>query len=107
MFIRTQPGGKAVNSQPAVAQLCDSTKKQGRNQIILTNLTVGTDFFIKLGTGAAAGAAGVGGTWDFILAFGKPAVVIDNWTGKVTCDPPPTAGQINVSELLGSTYGAT
>lgn len=107
MFIRTQPGGKAVRSQPAVAQICNATKKQGRNQIILTNLTPGTDFYIALGPGAAAGAAGVGGTWDFILGFGKPAVVIDNWTGIVTCDPVPAAGNINVSELLGSTYGST
>lgn len=106
MFIRTQPGAKSVVSQPTTATLCTSTKKQGRNQIILTNLTAATDFYIRLGDDADAGAAGVGGIFDFVLGFGKPAVVIDNWTGVVTCDPVPAAGEINVSELLGSNYGS-
>lgn len=102
MFIRTNPGGAVKVAQPAAATL--ATAKAGRNSVILTNLTAGTNFYIHLGAGANDGAAGVGGTWTFILEFGKPPVVIDQWTGIITCDPAPTAGQINVAEILGSTF---
>lgn len=107
MFIRTQPAGKTITSQPASATLVPSSGRQGRIQTILTNLTVGTDFYIHLGAGANDGTAGVGGTFTFILAAGEPAVVIDAWTGVISCDPAPTAGQINVAELMGSTYRGT
>lgn len=105
MFIRTQPGVYAERSQPASATL--ATAKAGRHQTILTNLTAGTDFFICMGTGANDGVAGVGGTFDFILKAGEPAIVIDNYTGIFTCDPVPGAGDINVSELFGSNYRST
>lgn len=104
MFVRTNPGGKVVNIQPASATLL--TPKKGRNAFIITNLTASTKFYIKLGDGASDGVAGVGGNWSFISEGGKPAIVIDNWTGKVTCDPAPAAGELNIAEIYGSTYTA-
>lgn len=103
MFIRTQPGVYAERSQPSTATL--ATAKAGRNQLIITNLT-GTIFYICMGAGASAGTVGAGGVFDFILKANDVAI-LDNYTGKITCNPTPTAGQLNVSELFGSKYRAS
>lgn len=104
MFIRTQPGVFARPTQPAAATLCEAAI--GRHQVILTNLSA-TVFYIRMGDDAADGTEGVGGTFDFILDANPLAVVLDNYTGVLTCDPIPNAGDINVSELFGSNYRKT
>lgn len=104
MFVRTQPGGDTIHSQPSSAVLAPGSKRQGRNSVILTNLSA-TTFYVKLGLDADAGTAGVGGDWTFVLAPAPaPAVVIEGWTKDITCDPAPSAGDINVAEIMGSTY---
>lgn len=102
MFIRTQPGVFVKRDQPSGSTLCEA--EAGRHQVILTNITVGTDFYILMGTPPEAPAAG---NFDFILKAGEPGVVIDNYTGMIQCDPPAGAGEINVSRLFGSKYRAT
>jgi 16S rRNA C1402 N4-methylase RsmH len=104
MQIIVRPGVLAKRSQPDSATL--ALAKAGRHQTILTNLSA-TVFYVAMGPGASDGTAGAGGTFDFILkAAGEigDTVVIDNYTGVITCDPAPAEGDINVSQLFGSNY---
>lgn len=86
----------AVSTQPAGATIV--SPNAARVEVSISYIS-GGPFYLKRGSAAVAQGGGTP-NWDYVIQSAGDAITIANYIGTITCDPAPTAGQINVADGL-------